>query len=108
MNALFHTMKNAIQYTPEGGTIYLRASVTDQEGMIAIQDTGSGIPAEDMLHIFKPLFRGKAHEHRSDGQGLGLPIVQRIVANHGGRVEVDSTPGIGSTFRLFFPLFHAS
>lgn len=108
MRALYHIMKNAILYTPPGQEILVEATVEGEWGVVIIHDQGEGIAPDDLPHIFAPLYRGKSQHHRNDGQGLGLAIVQRIMEAHRGQVKVESVAGEGSTFRLFFPLFHAS
>jgi len=71
----------------------------DGEAIIAVTDTGRGIAEDDLERIFNPFFT-----RTSGGTGLGLPAVRRIVRAHGGRIEVTSTVGVGSTFTLRLPL----
>lgn len=94
---------NAIHYTPVGGTITVRSRVETDCVVISVIDTGVGISAEDMPHIFERLYRGEGHRPVG-GQGLGLPIAAKIVEGHHGRIEVESQPGHGSTFRVYLPL----
>jgi signal transduction histidine kinase len=68
--------------------------------IIAVSDTGAGIPKENMTKIFRPFFTTK----KKKGMGLGLSICERIVEAHGGRILVESAPGKGTTFYLHFPL----
>jgi signal transduction histidine kinase len=68
--------------------------------MIAVSDTGFGIEKDSLARIFQPFYTAK----KSHGLGLGLPICERIVKNHGGRIEVESTVGQGTTFKMVFPL----
>jgi signal transduction histidine kinase len=69
---------------------------------ITVSDTGFGIEEDDLPRIFQPFFSAK----KKRGLGLGLPICQRIIRNHGGRIDVTSQPGYGTTFRIFLPLEH--
>ena len=94
---------NAIHYTPEGGQITLRTVTESDQVMISVSDTGVGIGPDDLPHIFKRLYRGE--EYRPvGGQGLGLSIAAKIVEAHEGSIEVESQPGLGSTFRVLLPL----
>ncbi len=97
---------NAINYTPSG-SIHIRTELhaTQNEVCISIQDTGLGIVPEDKPHIFDRFYRGyNATQYNSPGTGLGLSVVQDVVALHNGRIEVDSEPGQGSIFRVWLPL----
>ncbi len=96
---LYNLTGNAADVMPDGGTMTIRTRA--QEGFIAIEvaDSGPGIPDEIRTRLFEPFFtHGKKH-----GTGLGLSIVKKIVEDHHGRVEVDSTPGKGATFRVLYP-----
>ncbi len=90
---------NAVQAMPEGGKLTIRASSSDDEFTMSVQDTGVGIPEENMPKLFQPLFTTKAK-----GQGLGLPVCRRIVEAHGGKLTVTSKVGCGSTFTVHLPL----
>ncbi len=92
-------IRNAVQAMPEGGVLSIRARSRDNGVEVAFQDTGEGIPAEHLSHLFEPLFTT-----RSWGIGLGLALVKLLVEAHGGSVAVESEPGRGSTFTLFLPL----
>jgi signal transduction histidine kinase len=98
---------NAIKYTPEGGDVRVGLSKTDTEAKLVVSDTGSGIPSEDLPHVFERFYRGEKSRTRSkDGKGfgLGLSIAFWIVRNHDGRIEVDSVEGEGTTFCVWLPL----
>lgn len=96
---------NAIKYTPEAGTIELRTYLWNNQVAINFRDTGVGIPAEDLPLIFNKFFRSRTDATRDiEGTGLGLAIVKSIVENHGGKIEVESEVGKGSTFRVVLPL----
>jgi two-component system OmpR family sensor kinase len=70
-----------------------------------VKDHGIGIDAGDLTHIFEPYYRAQFSDTQTRrGAGLGLTLVQQIIASHGGTIEVESKPGAGSTFRLLFPL----
>ncbi|MBP1649221.1 MAG: sensor histidine kinase, partial [Bacteroidetes bacterium] len=85
---------------PDGGTLTVRTSTDGSYAIIEVSDSGPGIPEEIQTRLFEPFF---THGKR-DGTGLGLSIVKKIMEDHRGRVEAESTPGQGATFRLFFPL----
>jgi len=97
--ALVNLIKNAIQAMTHGGTLSL-TTLAEADGVwVHVADTGGGIAQEKINRIFQPYFTTK-----EKGTGLGLMIVQRIVREHGGRIELESHTGQGTTFRLWFPL----
>ena len=101
INAVLNLMVNACHAMPEGGTLRVRTYPRDAFVVIEVSDTGIGIPPEHLPHIFEFGFTTKQH---SGGTGLGLPNVKTAVESlHGGRVEVESRVGQGTTFRLFLP-----
>ena len=97
---------NAIDAMPEGGALTVGAKLSlgapqlPQEVAITVSDTGFGISPEDLPKIFLPFFTAK----KKHGLGLGLPICDRIIKNHGGRLKVESQPGHGTTFEIYLPL----
>jgi PAS domain S-box-containing protein len=103
--ALVNLMENAVNYTPSGGSVQVR-TLTDKENVIVeVTDTGIGINARDMTNIFNRFYRAESARAAHDGgTGLGLAIVKKIVEMHNGSVEVTSTVGEGSTFRIRLPL----
>ncbi|MBN2117487.1 MAG: response regulator [Anaerolineales bacterium] len=103
--ALRNLVSNAIKYTPNGGTITLSLECETNMAKIKIQDTGYGIPADDLPFIFDRFYRAQ-HEETKDiqGNGLGLAIVRSIIERHGGQVQVESKPGVGSCFSFSLPL----
>jgi signal transduction histidine kinase len=98
---LSNLLGNAIKFTPEGGTVTLRARPRDGALSVTIADTGRGIAPDDLAHIFDRYWRPKGSE--GEGTGLGLYIARGIVEAHGGRVWADSSPQ-GATFVFTLPL----
>jgi heavy metal sensor kinase len=99
-------LDNAIKYTPNGGRIDLTIAQEAGEAVLDVADDGIGIPPEALPHVFKRFFRVDGSRSRDQGgAGLGLSIVKSICDAHGARVEVRSTPGRGSCFRLRVPEF---
>lgn len=97
-------LANALQYTSSGGEVVLRIRTLQGEAVIEVSDTGIGIPAEDLPSIFDRFWRGeKSRSRATGGAGIGLAIVRELVRAHQGRIEVDSTPAEGSTFRIVLP-----
>jgi two-component system, OmpR family, sensor kinase len=102
---LLNLLDNALRYTPPGGEVELRGRVDGAVARIEVQDTGAGIAAEDLAHIFERFYRGDASRTRATGNtGLGLAIVQTIVHAHGGNITVQSAPGAGTCFTITLPL----
>ena len=97
-------MSNAVKYTPAGGEVAISAGVEDANVWIRVRDTGIGIPSEEQARIFEPFYRGTTGRRFPQGMGLGLSIARDLLAAHGGRIEVESTPGVGSTFTLWLPM----
>jgi PAS domain S-box-containing protein len=103
--ALQNIIQNAIKYSPEGGKIHLNIAQVGNHACIAVTDQGIGIPAKALPNLFRQFFRAdNAQAQQISGMGLGLFVVREIVALHGGHVEVESTEGVGSTFRIYLPL----
>ena len=96
-------LDNAIQYTPEGGAVHLKVSTFNGHAVLEVTDTGAGIPAEAVPHVFDRFFRVDQTRSREGGAGLGLAIVKSICHAHGGTVEVESAVGRGSRFRVKLP-----
>jgi signal transduction histidine kinase len=99
--ALSNLLDNALKFTPEGGRITVGLQVNDQTAQVWIEDTGIGIPPEDLPQLFSRFHRGR-NTAAYPGSGLGLAIVKAIADHHQGRVEVVSTPG-GTRFNLWLP-----
>ena len=95
---------NAVKFTPDGGTVRLGTRGEGPNAILEVTDTGVGIPAAEQHDLFNRFFRGtSAIQKAVPGSGLGLAISQVIAAAHGTAIEVESTPGAGSTFRLALP-----
>ncbi|MBI2437428.1 MAG: PAS domain-containing protein [Lentisphaerae bacterium] len=95
----FNVIKNALQAMTRGGLLTVTLSSNDHYLGLAFKDTGAGIAPEDLSRLFEPF-----HSTRPEGTGLGLIIVQRIIQDHGGKIEVHSRPGAGLTFTILLPL----
>ena len=103
--ALLNLIDNAIKYSSDDKHIDVVLRQTSEHVIIEVRDRGIGIPSADLAKIFDPYFRAQFSDTISRrGAGLGLTLVQQILASHGGRVEVESAAGSGSTFRLLFPV----
>jgi len=98
---LMNLLTNARDAMPEGGMMFLRTRREGDLACLEVRDTGPGIPPDLLDRIFEPFFTTK---EVGRGTGLGLYVVRHIVEEHGGRVEVDSAPGQGATFRVLLPL----
>jgi PAS domain S-box-containing protein len=96
---LVNLIKNAMQAMSSGGLLTIRTGTAGEEVWVSISDTGGGIPHEQLNRIFEPFYTTK-----KKGSGLGLMIVQRIVRAHGGRIELDSRVGQGTTFKVWLPM----
>ena len=103
---LVNLLDNAIKYTPRGGMIGITVHVVQDKAVLEVRDTGIGIPAESLPHVFKRFYRSdQARSRESGGTGLGLSIVQAICNAHGGTVNVESANGLGTVVRVGLPLF---
>jgi len=101
---LFNLLDNAIKYTPAGGTITVRSTCLEGQVRVEVADTGIGVPAEHLPHLFERFYQvDPARSRETDGIGLGLAICRSIVEAHGGRIEVDSTFGRGTRVTLTLP-----
>ena len=99
---LGNLLTNALKYTPRGGRIWLSAAADPLGVRFAVEDTGAGIAAESLPHVFDRFWHGRRASR--PGGGLGLPIVRGIVEAHGGTVDVRSTIGEGSWFSFTIPI----
>ncbi|MEW6240139.1 MAG: HAMP domain-containing sensor histidine kinase [Chloroflexota bacterium] len=103
---LLNLIANAIQYTPQGGEVFLSLARVGEQARLIVRDTGPGIPSEDLPYIFERFYRAEKSRTRAStgGFGLGLSIAHWIVDQHGGRIEVRSQEGKGTTFAIWLPL----
>jgi two-component system, OmpR family, sensor kinase len=101
--AVMQLAQNAAQHTRDGDRISLGSAISNGSAMLWVADSGPGIPSDEREDIFERFHRGGDGRRRSDGAGLGLSIVRAIAEAHGGRVELDSREGAGSTFTLIVP-----
>jgi signal transduction histidine kinase len=98
-------LSNAVKYSPSGGSIEVRAARSADEVVLSVRDQGIGVPAEALPKLFERFYRAaNADTQRISGAGVGLYVVNEIVAQHGGRVSVESQPGHGSTFTITLPI----
>ena len=103
--AVSNLIDNAIKYTPERGRIQVNAAYEGEFVVVEVSDNGIGIPAEDLSRVFERFYRvDRSRSREMGGTGLGLSIVKHVVQVHGGSIDVSSTPGQGSKFRLKLPV----
>jgi signal transduction histidine kinase len=104
---LANLVSNSMKFTPPGGQIGIAAWTDAGQAVVAVRDTGIGVPVDEQRQLFTRFFRSTISEmFETQGAGLGLFIVQQIVEAHGGTVEAASTPGGGTTITVRFPLRH--
>ena len=97
-------LDNAVKFTAPGGKIIVQAQWEKPYVRIEVKDNGIGIPAEDISRVFERFYRvDKSRSREAGGTGLGLAIVRHIISAHNGKIEVESSAGVGSTFRIFLP-----
>ncbi|HLB24846.1 MAG TPA: ATP-binding protein [Nitrospirota bacterium] len=108
MRAVANIIDNALKYTPEGGEVSVSAKNFRDYVTVSVTDTGPGISKKDMPHIFERYYRSRDGRNAPKGTGLGLSIVKAVVESHGGKVDVASEEGKGSTFTIRLPLSRSS
>lgn len=96
--AVLNLVRNALDAMPDGGALSVRTAVTATHVTLCVSDTGKGIGLEHRAHIFKPFYSTK-----TSGTGLGLPLTQQIIMEHGGRIECQSVDGVSTTFIIYLP-----
>ena len=102
---LLNLLSNAVKFTPDGGWVGLTVSLAGNEVQISVRDTGIGIAAEDRERVFEEFRQvGRGPEQAREGTGLGLAIAKGIVEAHKGRIWVESSVGLGSTFYFTLPI----
>jgi heavy metal sensor kinase len=102
---LLNLTNNAIKYTPSGGRVTLSLQRCHGCAVLRVADTGIGLSPDEQERVFQRFYRSdNARAHDAEGSGLGLCIARSIADAHGGTIELDSTPGVGSRFNVFLPL----
>jgi signal transduction histidine kinase len=101
--AVGNLLSNACKFTPPGGQVSVTAGTESGSIWIRVDDTGPGIPPAEQERIFTPFFRSQTSPRFPEGMGLGLSIARDLVAAHGGRLEVQSTLGVGTQFTIWLP-----
>lgn len=100
---LLNLISNAIKYNRNGGVVNVSASITSKSWEFSVSDSGHGIPEEAMPNLFQKFYRVKGMETKVAGTGLGLSICKGIIQGHGGRIDVKSTVGVGTSFTAVIP-----
>jgi CheY-like chemotaxis protein len=100
---VLNLLSNAVKFTPDGGIVTVRAHRDGTDLVIAVKDTGIGVPVEDQERIFESFQQGRRGAPKEEGTGLGLTLSRRIVWLWGGRMWLESSPGAGSTFGFSIP-----
>ena len=104
--AILNILENAVKYSEDKFEIDLKVSQRSKKIKLSIKDQGIGIPTQDLEHVFDRFYRvDKARSRQAGGTGLGLAIVKTIIDKHQGKVELDSTLGIGSCFTMHLPVY---
>jgi signal transduction histidine kinase len=102
--ALYNLLTNSVKYSPADRSVSVAATFERELLRISVQDQGIGMDAKELKNIFRKFYRTtKAEASGEVGTGIGLSIVEQIVTHHGGRMEVESAPGVGSTFTIIVP-----
>ena len=103
---IFNLVENGIKYNVPGGMLTVTVDRSDENAIVSVKDTGVGIPADSVTHVFERFYRvDKAGRRITESSGLGLSIVRNMIERNGGAITVESTVGEGSTFTLSFPVF---
>jgi two-component system, OmpR family, sensor histidine kinase BaeS len=106
---LANLLSNACRYTEAGGRVTVRTHAAGADAVLEVADTGIGIAPDDLPHVFKRFWRAeKSRSRATGGTGIGLAIAQELVAAHAGRIDVESLPGAGTTFRVRLPALAAA
>jgi len=101
-------LSNAVKYTPSGKSVAVSAGATKTEVWIKVSDTGPGIHPDEQEKIFTPFYRGNQDRRIKQGMGLGLSIARDLAQAHGGRITLNSTPGLGSEFTVYIPSYQTA
>ena len=103
--AILNLLTNAMKYSGDAREIDLRLAARNGDAVIEVTDRGLGIALDEQKRVFEKFYRVRSHEsHLIAGTGLGLTLVAHIAKAHGGRVDVESAPGAGSTFSILIPI----
>ncbi len=103
--AIEEVIENALEHTPENGNVTVSTFRKETYGVIEVQDTGTGIAADLMPHLFEKFYHFSLPTFAPEKLGLGLPIAKKIVDQHDGTISVESVSGNGSTFTIAIPLY---
>jgi signal transduction histidine kinase len=103
-----HVLDNAIRFTPHGGRVRVTTAIADGHARLTVEDSGPGLSAQDLAHIFEPFYRGDPARPRATGHGLGLALVRAVVDLHGGRLRAANAPNGGARLEMEFPLAPSS
>ena len=106
MQVLSNLIGNALKFTPPGGVVSFSAILRGSDVLFTVSDTGPGIPKEHLDDVFSPYWQAKRTERM--GAGLGLPIAKGIVESHGGRIWIESEPGVGTKFHFTIPVYKSA
>ena len=102
-------LDNALRYTGEDGRVHVQTAADGNNALITVHDTGIGIREESLPHVFERFYRADdARNRESGGSGLGLAIARELVSQHGGKIDVESAKGVGTTFIVRLPLAKAA
>ena len=105
LQIIHNLLSNAIKFTPSGGKVILRANLQDNWLHLSVSDSGAGIPADELPHLFERFFQANNQEHaKAGGTGIGLALVSELVKAMGGNISVESNVGVGSTFLVKLPV----
>jgi signal transduction histidine kinase len=105
---LTNLLTNAVKYTPRGGRVTCTAAVEDDDAVLVVQDTGMGVPEDELESLGTPFFRASNVVRREiQGSGLGLSIVRTVVGQHNGKLELESAEGVGTTVTVRIPLLRS-
>ncbi len=99
-----HLLDNAFRFSPFGGTVRVTTVARDGWAHVAIEDSGPGLSAKDLAHVFEPFYRADVARTRGPGAGLGLAVARAVTTIHGGRIQAGNSPAGGARFDLEFPL----
>jgi two-component system phosphate regulon sensor histidine kinase PhoR len=103
-SAMSNLTSNAVRYTPEGGDIFIRWQLRDNQAVFSVRDTGIGIEQQHIDRLTERFYRvDRSRSRETGGTGLGLAIVKHILSRHQAKLEIESEIGVGSTFSIAFP-----